>query len=253
MLLQREPAAPLSGHVELLWYYEGRPTGTRTERVLPNGRFQIVIDLTAGAGVVIGLRSRYSTIDAGRFQSMVGVVFRPGGARLLLAPPADAFFNRAVSLDAVWGPRTAELVARLCEARGAAKLCVLEDELRTRLEPRRTLHAAVRHGLITFDRIPHVERVLEVAKDAGLSRRRFAELFRAQVGTTPKLYCRLRRFQAVVRESAAGTPVEWARVAAAGGYSDQAHLSREFQEFAGLSPSAWLAASRPSLNHVVVR
>jgi AraC-like DNA-binding protein len=183
---------------------------------------------------------------------MVGVVFRPGGARLLLAPPAEAFFNRAVSLDAVWGSRTSELVERLCEAPGAAaKLSVMEEHLRVRVASRLTLHDAVRHGLMAIDSVPHVGRVVEVAKDAGLSRRRFAELFRAQVGTTPKLYCRLRRFQAVVRQGAAGAPVDWARVAAAGGYSDQSHLSREFREFSGLSPRAWVAAARPSLNHVV--
>jgi AraC-like DNA-binding protein len=44
--------------------------------------------------------------------------------------------------------------------------------------------------------------------------------------------------------------VDWAGVALAGGYCDQAHLIHEFRNFSGLSPGAWLAAERPFLNHV---
>jgi len=70
-----------------------------------------------------------------------------------------------------------------------------------------------------------------VARDAGLSRRRFAGLFREQVGLTPKLYCRLRRFRQVVRRSASGAPVNWAQVSLDGGYYDQAHMAHEFREY----------------------
>jgi transcriptional regulator GlxA family with amidase domain len=91
-----------------------------------------------------------------------------------------------------------------------------------------------------------------VARDAGLSRRRFAQLFREQVGLTPKLYCRLRRFQQVVRRIASGTPVDWAEVALEGGFCDQSHMGNEFRGFSGLSPGAFLAGERPFQNHVAL-
>ena len=47
--------------------------------------------------------------------------------------------------------------------------------------------------------------------------RRLGQLFREEVGMTPKRYCRLRRFQSVVRQIARGGPVDWADVALAGG------------------------------------
>jgi AraC-like DNA-binding protein len=97
-----------------------------------------------------------------------------------------------------------------------------------------------------------VSGILEVARDARLSRRRFAGLFREQVGLTPKLYCRLRRFQQVVRRIASGAPIHWAQVSLDGGYYDQAHMAHEFREFSGVSPGAWLASERPFLNHAVV-
>jgi AraC-like DNA-binding protein len=106
------------------------------------------------------------------------------------------------------------------------------------------LHAAVLYGLAEFGRAPHVRSVLAVAREAGLSRRRFAQLFREQVGLTPKLYCRLRRFQDLSRQIAFGAPVNWAGLALAGGYCDQAHLANEFRHFSGISPSAYLASDR---------
>ncbi len=78
----------------------------------------------------------------------------------------------------------------------------------------------------------------------------FSQLFREQVGITPKLYCRLLRFRQVVRQITSGGPVDWADVALAGGYCDQAHLAHEFRDFSGISPGSYLAAVRPFVNHV---
>jgi AraC-like DNA-binding protein len=77
-------------------------------------------------------------------------------------------------------------------------------------------------------------------------------LFREQVGLTPKRYCRLRRFQEVMRRIASGAPIDWAQVSLDGGYYDQAHMAHEFREFSGVPPGAWRASERPFRNHAVI-
>src|SRR5262249_52417293 len=124
----------------------------------------------------------------------------------------------------------------------ADKFRALESALLDRRNKSIELHFAVRYALDQFARHPHIHSVLSVAREAGLSRRRFAQLFREQVGLTPKLYCRLRRFQVVLRQIATGAPVDWADLALAGGYCDQAHMTNEFRDFSGLSPNAYLAS-----------
>ena len=81
MLLAYCPTAPLGVYVETLWYCDRYQAVHRKERVLPNGRFQIVMNLSTGLGAVAGMRSRHIVIETGAIQSTMGVVLRPSGAR----------------------------------------------------------------------------------------------------------------------------------------------------------------------------
>src|SRR5262249_19504837 len=128
----------------------------------------------------------------------------------------------------------------------------LEIALLQRLKKHLELHPSVRYALREFAQAPRVRNVLGVTKETGLSRRRFAQLFREQIGITPKLYCRIHRFQSVLRQIASGAPVDSADVALAGGYYDQAHLNHEFHDFSGMSPVTYLASERPGVNHVPI-
>lgn len=261
MLVAHNPAAPLARYVEKVWYCDGYQGVHCKKRVLPNGRFQLVFSLADGPlrapgspsdewgklapSLILGIRTQHSVIHTAILQSAMGVIFRPGGARAFFDSPADGFCNESVPLDLVWGSQAGELRDRLCAASTAfEKFRVLETALLERVNRRFEMHDAVLYALRQFERAPHIRSVLDMAREAGLSRRRFAHLFRDQVGLTPKLYCRLLRFQGTVRQIASGAPVDWADLALAGGYCDQAHLSKEFREFSGNSPGAYLTSVR---------
>ncbi len=254
MYLQCRPSLALAPYIETLWYCEGYGATHRRERVLPNGRFQLIIDLAAPSApaLLIGMRTGYDILETACLQSVMGVLFRPGGSLPFFDTPADSLYNQALPLDLIWGSGSGELRDRLLEsASPSGRLGILNAELQRRLE-RAELHPAVLYALGVFSHDPHTRGVIEIARDAGLSRRRFAGLFREQVGLPPKLYCRLRRFQQVVRRVASGARVDWAEVALAGGYYDQAHMAHEFREFSGVSPGAWAASERPFQNHAIV-
>jgi AraC-like DNA-binding protein len=70
---------------------------------------------------------------------------------------------------------------------------------------------------------------------------------------TPKRYSRLRRFQHVL--AMAGRRAEkpdWAQIAAAGGYADQAHLTHEFKAFSGITPGAYRPVAPDRQSHVAI-
>lgn len=214
-----------------------------------------MINLASGQGSVCGLQSHHTIVDTASVPPMLGIVFQPGGARGLFGAAADDFLNRIVSLEDVWGSRAAELRNRLVEAANPeGHFRILETSLGSAMERagkgRVQLHPAVAHGLQELRRQPHIQSVIDLARESGLSRRRFSQLFSEQVGTTPKLFCRLQRFLKIVKRTKEGGEIDWADVALAGGYFDQAHMAHEFQEFSGLSPGRYLAAAHPHRYHV---
>lgn len=91
--------------------------------------------------------------------------------------------------------------------------------------------------------------VADVADAVGYSRRRLTQLLTAETGHGPKTLHRLARFDTARREvvAAAAAGSSLAHVAARTGYYDQSHLVRDFREFAGMGPSAWLAAEFPNV------
>jgi hypothetical protein len=72
MYLRQHPGVPLAQYVEMLWSYEGYQATHRRERVLPNGRFQLIIDLAAGRGtsIIVGMRTRSSILETEVLQSL---------------------------------------------------------------------------------------------------------------------------------------------------------------------------------------
>jgi AraC-like DNA-binding protein len=56
------------------------------------------------------------------------------------------------------------------------------------------------------------------------------------VGVSPKVFCRLARFQSGLAYAGSTEHVQWARAATDLGYADQSHMIAEFREFSSLTP-----------------
>ena len=250
------PPPPLSDFVALLWLYDGYVLPHPKERLLPMGTVELVIDLREGSrgsgAVVCGAHSEFFEIETAAETSVIGVHFRPGGAFPFFAPPVGELHNLHVALEDLWGASAADLRERLLAVRTPERrMRILADELSKRAVRPLSRHRAVAAALRWFEG-PGARTVAEVSREIGLSQRRFIELFKAEVGLTPKLFCRVRRFQEVVRIAHARSEIDWARTAVACGYFDQAHFNHDFRAFAGLTPSAYLARRTAHMNHVPV-
>jgi AraC-like DNA-binding protein len=134
----------------------------------------------------------------------------------------------------------------------------LEADLRARLTERLIrkpiwLHGAVDFALSRFGQAPGVATVAEVARSTGWSERRFSQIFREQVGLSPKVWCRVQRFQRAVKLLHAGADVRWTELALDCGFYDQSHFANEFRAFSGIDPTTYSTLrGTPWANHVPV-
>lgn len=263
---KRKARGALAGFVDLLWFYEGPPQPHRMERLLPDGSVELVVNLRDDevrvydrrdlsyferlpGAVLVGPHSDFFVIDTAEQQSVAGVHFLPGGAFPFLRVPAAELHGVHVGLDDVWGGFARELRECLAAAPNVeARFDLLECALLRQLARPLAHHPAVAFALREFRGAPG-NAIARVREATGLSERRFIELFRQQVGLTPKLYCRVRRFQSTLRRIPMGA-VDWADVALAGGYFDQAHLIHDFRAISGLTPGEYAELRTPHLNHV---
>ena len=252
-----KPKPPLSNFVDNFWLYEGREeTRHTTERILPTGTLELAINLRQNElrfyDAERSENSRYSgAIVSGAFGHgftpeeeapfIIGVHFKPGGAFPFLGLPASDLADTHIDLETLWGPPAARLRERLCEARTSdERFQLLQQALLSRLSDRVEKHYAVSAALEMFGNNRAGPIVRETAKYLGLSQRRLIQVFKAEVGMTPKLFSRIQRFQQT-RTFIQQNPLPgWATLALDYGYFDQSHLIREFLEFSGLSPTDYL-------------
>lgn len=180
--------------------------------------------------------------------SSVGAELSPGALSLALGDRADLLAHRHSLLSEVWGQAAESLGEELCEiADPEHRLARLEMFLEERFAKARELHPAVRQALQEFQSGTSVHAV---ALSTGYSERRLSTLFREAVGLSPKLYVRLRRFQVALNQLHAGPTTSMAQIAAMGGYADQAHFSREFHAFAGISAQHYRRLAPSQARHV---
>lgn len=266
-------AAPLRRHVVAMYGYAGWGLEPGVHRGLPSDGLTLVLSLDrplrtapSEAAWVDGVRdSQWVTI--GGLHTTAAMVEQPGewaGVQLTLHPLGIRELLGVPTADLPVGSWDAAAllgadVERVAEQMHAAtdwpgRYAAVTSFLlrRARLARRSREPAAPRPEVAEAWRLltrrPDLG-VDDVARAVGYSRRRLNQLVTAEVGHGPKTVQRLARFdrarRAVAEQRSTGATL--ADVAARTGYYDQSHLVRDFREFAGLGPTAWLAAEFPNL------
>ena len=251
------PPPPLDGPIECLWRLDGKGTGLPAETIVPDGCMEIVLHCAGrfeevderGAGArqprafVVGQLTRSLLVRPAARVETWGIRFRPGGAAAFLEGGMQELTGRVVDLETLWGTEGRRIIERIGEAREAReRRRRIEAMLLDRLQ-RRTIdplaHAAARSLVAARGRV----RISALASQAGIGTRQLERRFLRGVGLPPRLLGRILRFQHLFRlaHDEAATPGTWADRAVDAGYYDQAHLLRDFREFAGSTPPRFLA------------
>jgi AraC-like DNA-binding protein len=176
----------------------------------------------------------------------------PLGVRALLGVPAGALAGTTIELDAVLGRAGSRLVDQLERLPSwTERMAFLEQEITRRADvaPRPPPEIAWAWQRIRETR--GATGIDALGASLGWSRRRLIAAFRDEFGLPPKTVARLVRLEFALR-------LLWpdgrrtrniADVAYEAGYYDQAHLDRDFAEFAGATPTAYRSALPADTRH----
>ncbi len=250
----REPPAALRPFVKRIAGYEEWSARPQCQRQLPQSHFVVIIELGPPIGVALagepsaadrhpggfaaGLGDRFAiTAHTGR-QCGIQVDLTPTGARRLFGRPLSELRGRIVALRDLWPAAHRDLAERLAELPDwAARLDLVEDVLVRRVAGARLDTARVDWALGRIEASGGTVDVGSLARELGHSRKHVIALFRDQVGVPPKLFARLVRFGRIMDRARRAGSEDWAELAAAHGYYDQAHLARDVRRFSGLTPT----------------
>jgi AraC-like DNA-binding protein len=260
------PQLPLSRFVECFWTLEAEATSEpgNPERILPDGCSELILNFGAGfsqhQGVsttlqprnfLVGQMTGPILISPTGAVELIGIRFHPGGTFPFFRVPMQDLTDQVTDLGSLASGLERGLLDATIDLSDMSERVAAIEVLLTTLVLRSShdswlLRLASKvvesGGLVSVDQLAH---------EAGISCRQLERRFLREVGLGPKMLSRILRFQQVFRavERCDGA---WAPVAIECGYYDQAHLIRDFNQFAKQTPTV-LFASQSALTESFTR
>ena len=233
------PCRALAPYVAAYWHFRVAEGAPEIEHSVPlTGGVMLACSFSREEVVLFGprltpLRPRVRSGDV-----FWGVHFWPGAGQALLGAHGlrERAAPAAACLDAAWA---GSLAHGLREVADETAVECFDRHLCELLPRAQALDGAAMTAVFAILRSDGQAAIAALPALVGLSARQFRRRFRSAVELSAKELARLRR----VRGSAAvvvGDPDgSWTDIAAARGFADQAHLSREFRRLTGLPPGAF--------------
>lgn len=170
--------------------------------------------------------------------AIFGVALYPERAYHLLGLSLHELRDKRILLECFWPRLVQDLAEQLWEtqcfeARIEIMSAFLRRVIRTDVSPNAGF-LNVFHDIVQL--APHAEDIGLIAKRHGASGRTIRRQFTKYMGLGPKQIDRLVRVQNSMRNLCSTSESHLADVAIRNGFSDQAHLSREFRSLTGYTP-----------------
>jgi AraC-like DNA-binding protein len=235
------PSPPLAAYV-LCWSVHRIDARSISylHRSAPNGSVELVCEV-GGQPLLVGPQTGPLVRTLSPGATIVSLRLRPESAAAVLGMPACEVADQIVPLEDVL-PATRFLCERIA-AEPERAVAALEDAVSAQLARRAAADPMVAFGVERL--AARANRVSSVADCMFMSERQLRRRFKAAVGLSPKTLERVLRFQRflAVVHTGGWSRLGLARTAAALGYADQAHLTRESVYLSGLPPAELIRQS----------
>lgn len=243
------PRSRLAPYVRCLWIFEAGQAQAAPQRIVPDGRCELVLHLARPFAEVrrdgtevaqpralfAGQLTRPLLLVGRGRQRVVGVRFHATGARAFLGQSLEDVTDRRVPVKEAFG-----LAAALRDEPARRVAARVQDFVEARIRGHRPVRdEAVERCVRAIESSRGLVPVEALLAVAGLGRRQLERRFAACVGLGPAGFAAILRFRRVfdVIERDASRP--WTEAALEAGFFDQSHFIREFRRLVGCTPTAF--------------
>lgn len=162
------------------------------------------------------------------------------GTYHLLKRNTQEFVNTVTPLDEIL-PQIPLLMEQLSETEGfEGKIAIIEKYLIKQLEDNKYIYSDIDLALLLIYQYNGTMPIHKIAELCQVSERTLERKFATQLGFTPKEYSRIVRFKKVMQYLFMYPKTPWTELAYRFGYTDQSHLSKDFQYFATVAPEKFM-------------
>ena len=231
----------LRRHFLSVWQHQ-KPLGpARQTAVVPDASADLI--WFGGTLLVTGPDRKVSFKSVPAGTTVVGVRFQPGAVASLLGVPASEIVGARLPLDSFWRDKGRALIDAIGDAQEPHLVATRLEAVLASMA--RDLESPDAGPKIILECLAHPRDDIrlttrELTSALGTSERTLRRHCERAFGYGPKTLARVIRIQRFLQLARMQPVIGLANLAAAAGYADQAHLSREARRLTGLTPQAIL-------------
>jgi AraC-like DNA-binding protein len=215
----------------MVFRYKGKVT------VVENG-----MEHTLAASGISGLRKTSRLIHYTEDSGNIIVSLKETGVAAFLKAPAHEFFEQSVPLEHFINQatllRTEEL---LSAAKNHRQRISIVEQLLLSILTNHKLDNLIATAIEKIQASHGLMRIKDLANTLCISPDAFEKRFRRVVGTSPKQFSSIVRLRTLIQSRSEKTT--FTELAYEAGYFDQAHFTKEFKTFTGLTPSEFFKSN----------
>lgn len=252
MYYQEFPPSPiLTPYVKCLWILESDQFITDApEKILPDGCMELIFhygapfvqSLSQPKTFVYGQLHQAIEISPNGKTGILAVRFQPDGLSAFINMPGSEFVNRPATFLELFGNKGSSMEDQLLLCNNSEQRTKLMIQF---LESQLSSHYGRYDNVINWcvKNIRSNNGVLDknqFERHIGLSQRQLERRFKNSVGLTIKRFAKITRFQhtlSLINDN----EMSLTSLAHHAGYYDQAHFIKDFKEFAGINPKAYIS------------